>query len=163
MPDHNYPTEPGWTGDHGTSEAAAKKVSTRAPSLRRRVWDYLETCGYTGEELASIMQENLYSVLPRITEMQHDGMVRDSGQRGKTKLGGETVIWERVPGAVYHDRVALKAKPRRKVAIKLMVDALKLYDATYASTQTTPTPVQEAAVIQAVRKALDEARAAGLA
>lgn len=155
----NYPSEPGFTGTQGTSEAAANKIAARAPSIRRKVWEALDEGAHmSGETLAAYLNENLYSVLPRLTEMQHGGMVRDSGLRDKTRLGGETVIWERVPGAVYQERTTAKAKPRRKAAVEKMVAALTLIDRS-----PNPSPLEGKAIEQAVREALELARAAGLA
>lgn len=111
---NTYPESPGWKGTD-TSRAAAERVSNRAPSIRRKVWDKLETSSMTGEELAEVLQENLYSVLPRLSEMQLDGMVRDSGGRGRTKLDCDAVLWERTPGAVYHDKIKSAARVKRTI------------------------------------------------
>lgn len=110
-----YPQEPGWKSTD-TSRAAAVKVSTRAPSIRSRVWDALSyDTQLSGQAIADELKEYLYSVLPRLSEMQLDGLVRDSGRRGMTELGGEAIIWERVPDAVYHDRIRVNVKPRKYV------------------------------------------------
>lgn len=119
-----YPNRPGYKGNSGTSESAAIKVSTRAPSIRRRVWDALQETRLSGESLAEILNENLYSVLPRISEMQHFGIVQDSGFRDTTHMGCEAVKWERVPGAVYADKMPTIKVPKKQLDIELVKSAL---------------------------------------
>lgn len=120
-----YPEGAGWKGTD-TSKEAALKVEPRRIPLRRKVWDMLET-PQTGYAIAEALGANLYSVLPRISEMQRGGMVRDSGKRGETKLGNDAVIWERVPTASYTDAIDNKTEPRiiiKDWQVEMIRDAL---------------------------------------
>lgn len=122
-----YPQSPGFSNTD-TSRAAAAHVAPRAASLRRRVWDLLRDRPATGEDLAFMMSANLYSVLPRLSEMQLDGMVRDSGARQKTQNGCYAIVWERTDSP-YHDRVKSNVTPKKTIKdwqIEKLVSAVAL-------------------------------------
>jgi len=79
-----------------TEVAAAVLVAPRVTGLRKQALEALsrQTQGATGEELSRIMDEWLYSVKPRMTELAHMGLVEDSGRRKVNKRNRQEIIWQ---------------------------------------------------------------------
>lgn len=78
-----------------TERAAAVQIASRVSGLRRKVLEALANCtqGATGEQLAAIIDEWLYSVKPRLTELQRMGLVQDSGDRLVNSRNRREIVW----------------------------------------------------------------------
>lgn len=83
--------------DAGDTEvAAAALVAPRVGSLRARALALIVESGdlgYTAYELHVDMGELLYSVAPRMAELQRAGWIIDSGRRRPTPTGGDAIVW----------------------------------------------------------------------
>jgi hypothetical protein len=79
-----------------TERQAAVQVASRVTGLRKQALEALsrQTQGATGEELSLIMDEWLYSVKPRLTELARFGLVEDSGRRKVNKRNRREIIWQ---------------------------------------------------------------------
>jgi predicted transcriptional regulator len=82
-----------------TEAGAADFIKSTAGKLRVRVVDQLQAnpAGLTACELAEKLDAYLYSVAPRITELQKGGRVEDSGRRRPSDRGRPSVVWRLVP------------------------------------------------------------------
>ena len=79
-----------------TEVEAAQKIAPKVPILRVRVLNYIKDrgpVGATGEEVANGVDEWLYSVKPRITELVRADLVIDSGRRVKNKRKRNEIVW----------------------------------------------------------------------
>ncbi len=79
-----------------TEVEAAQKIAPKAPILRIKVLQYLQskgTVGATGEQVAEGIDEWLYSVKPRITELVRADRVIDSGRRIKNSRNRNEIVW----------------------------------------------------------------------
>lgn len=79
-----------------TEVEAAQKVAPKAPILRMKVLQYLQSrgqLGATGEQVANEIDEWIYSVKPRITELVRLGLVVDSNRRYKNSRNRNEVVW----------------------------------------------------------------------
>lgn len=78
-----------------TEIEAAEKVAPRVTGLRLKVLRQLSQYGAaTGEEVADSLDEWLYSVKPRITELARYGLVEDSGDRKLNIRKRREIIWQ---------------------------------------------------------------------
>ena len=79
-----------------TERGAAEKIAPRVTGLRLKVLKLLHSQGEngaTGEEVTILLDEWLYSVKPRITELTRFGLVKDSGNRIKNSRGRLEIVW----------------------------------------------------------------------
>lgn len=78
-----------------TEIEAAEKVAPRVTGLRLKVLLYLSMNGpRTGEEVATGLEEWLYSIKPRITELARFGLVEDTGERKLNVRKRKEIIWQ---------------------------------------------------------------------
>lgn len=78
-----------------TEVEAAEKVAPRVTKLRLKTLNYLAQYGpATGEEVATGLDEWLYSVKPRITELARYNLVEDSGNRKLNVRKRREIIWQ---------------------------------------------------------------------
>lgn len=79
-----------------TEVAAAVRIAPRVTGLRRKALRVLAESpqGETGEQVAEIMDEWLYSVKPRLTELSQFGLIEDSGRRNINKRNRQEIIWQ---------------------------------------------------------------------
>lgn len=79
-----------------TSLAAAQSNTGKKLTLRQQVHNVL--CGtseaLSTEQIAEMLGRPYVSVQPRLSELANDGLIRDSGQRGKTQWGKQCILWE---------------------------------------------------------------------
>src|SRR5690349_3015696 len=97
-----YPFRPGSKGSSGTSEAAAKAMAPKAPTLRARCLAEVVgagAIGRTADEVADRLRHDKCSIRPRLSELLRLGKVRDSGLRRKTAMGAAAVVWIAEEGA----------------------------------------------------------------
>ncbi len=85
----------------GTSAPAADSLRGAAAALRRQVFELIAAAGETGltdeeGQAASGLDGNTYR--PRRWELEKAEMVKDSGQRRKTRSGRAAAVWVKVEG-----------------------------------------------------------------
>jgi len=79
-----------------TEREAAEKIAPRVTGLRLKVLSALRDegeAGATGEVITNILDEWLYSVKPRITELARMGLVEDSGRRVMNSRKRREIVW----------------------------------------------------------------------
>ncbi len=78
------------------SREAAHKVEANAPSLRGQVYRMFLRHGtpMSADDVARILRRHVLSIRPRVTELLNKGLLRDSGQRGRSDLGKTQTLWE---------------------------------------------------------------------
>lgn len=88
-----YPNAPGWK-DAGTARDAARAVAPTANVLRDRCLRSIEAApnGLTPHELAELLDWDVCSIRPRITELSRLGKVRKAGRR-PTPSGCSSYVW----------------------------------------------------------------------
>lgn len=86
-----------------TSQAAARRAASKAPSDRYRVFELLARSprGLTDEEIQTKLRLNANTERPRRVELERRNLVRDSGRRRKTRSGCLAAVWILVGDAVY--------------------------------------------------------------
>ena len=90
----DYPNWPGFRA-RDTSKAAADAMAPKAGSLRDRTYWIIEASviGQTADEVASLMDESILAIRPRVTELARMGLIRDSGHRRKNISGKAAIVW----------------------------------------------------------------------
>jgi len=79
-----------------TSTAAAVAIEDKAGTLRRKVRDYLLSCGAEGatdEQIQNALQMNPSTQRPRRIELVEARKVLDSGKTRKTLSGRAATVW----------------------------------------------------------------------
>ncbi len=78
-----------------TSKAAANSNYKGKLTIRDRVHQLLEKTSeaLSTEDIAGLLNVPYGSVQPRLSELQNDGKVEDSGERGKTRWGKACIKW----------------------------------------------------------------------
>ena len=94
-----WPGDPGPTAHkHGpdTEQLALEFVAPKLSGLRLKALQSLASVhpGLTGSQVAEKMDAWLYSVKPRLTELERMGLVRDSGERAKNARGRQEIVWQ---------------------------------------------------------------------
>ena len=97
--DITWPGDPGPTAHkHGpdTEQLALEFVAPKLSGLRLKALQSLASVhpGLTGSQVAHKMDAWLYSVKPRLTELERMGLVRDSGERAKNDRGRQEIVWQ---------------------------------------------------------------------
>ena len=95
----SWPGDPGPTAHkHGpdTEQLALEFVAPKLSGLRLKALQSLASVhpGLTGSQVAQKMDAWLYSVKPRLTELERMGLVRDSGERAKNDRGRQEIVWQ---------------------------------------------------------------------
>tara|TARA_R110002012_G_scaffold59213_1_gene154616 strand:- start:3844 stop:4203 length:360 start_codon:yes stop_codon:yes gene_type:complete len=94
-----------WPGNPGpnvhknakdTERLAAEFIAPKVTGLRLKALQSLAAApsGLTGSQVADKMDAWLYSVKPRLTELQNMGLAADSGARAKNQRGRQEVVWQ---------------------------------------------------------------------
>lgn len=93
-----YPNAAGYK-DSDCSKEAALHVNRKLRKRQEEVLNALRKCfnGATSEEIALMVGRPALSIKPRLSELLKLGLVRKSGRKGKTELGGNCTIWEIMP------------------------------------------------------------------
>jgi predicted ArsR family transcriptional regulator len=94
-----WPGDPGPTAHrHGpdTEQLALEFVAPKLSGLRLKALQSLASVhpGLTGSQVAEKMDAWIYSVKPRLTELERMGLVRDSGERAKNDRGRQEIVWQ---------------------------------------------------------------------
>ena len=95
--------EVSWPGDPGptahkdgpiTEQLALEFVAPKLTGLRLSALESVAKRPQTGSEVAADMGAWLYSVKPRLTELQRMGLVADSGERARNERKRQEVVWK---------------------------------------------------------------------
>lgn len=91
---------PGLYRKNATGETSREAAKGSKKTLRQRVLERIERGPASAEMIfaelrAEGVQTVLTSIRPRCTDLLKRGLVRDSGQRGKSEGGKRSIIWER--------------------------------------------------------------------
>ena len=93
MPYLNDKTE-GWRG-RDTSLQAAREAVAFAPNLREKCLIYLDKIGpANADEIADFLGVHFMSIRPRLTELANQDLIVDPGERHKSALGNNQVVWK---------------------------------------------------------------------
>jgi predicted ArsR family transcriptional regulator len=78
-----------------TSLKAARESAAKANLIRDKVYDELRKypCGATADQIANDINETIYNVRSRMTELKDQELAEDSGRRGKSAFGKTAIIW----------------------------------------------------------------------
>ena len=79
-----------------TERLAAEFIAPRVTGLRLKTLQSLAAIpsGLTGSQVADKIGAWIYSVKPRLTELQNMGLAEDSGARAKNERGRQEVVWQ---------------------------------------------------------------------
>ena len=85
-----------------TERLAAEFIQPRVTGLRLKTLQSLAAApsGLTGSQVADNMDAWIYSVKPRLTELQNMGLAVDSGARAKNNRNRQEVVWQITPAGV---------------------------------------------------------------
>ena len=94
-----WPGDPGPTAHkHGpdTEQLALEFVAPKLSGLRLKALQSLASAqsGLTGSQVADKMGAWLYSVKPRLTELDRMGLIEDSERREKNDRGRQEIVWQ---------------------------------------------------------------------
>lgn len=81
-----------------TSLQAAIDMSAKTRTIKEQVLDCLHSSltGLTTEEIADCIGKPYGSVQPRLSELQNDNRVKDSGKRKSGRWNKQIIVWELV-------------------------------------------------------------------
>lgn len=98
MADLSFPTEKNWKRGE-TDRDAARAAAETAPIWRARCLDALAAApgGLTACEVAAVLDHDVASTRPRITELVKLKKVEATGERRRTRLGATALVWRVVP------------------------------------------------------------------
>jgi hypothetical protein len=78
-----------------TSRDAAVSASATASAIRATAHSYLKDCKCprSAEQICVAIKIDDCSVKPRLTELRNNGLIIDSGKRGKTIRNRACILW----------------------------------------------------------------------
>lgn len=88
-----YPYRPGWK-KRDTSKNAADDIKSHAETLRSQALATIIAMPRTADEVALAMNEQIWSIRPRISELARQGLIKDSGIRRKNDSGKSAIVWK---------------------------------------------------------------------
>ena len=94
----HYPEVAGAKERGGTSEDAATEIedSGRAATLRSDVLLLLSKGNYTADECAALLEKDILSIRPRLTELFKQDRIEKTGERRPSSRGKSSVVWRKV-------------------------------------------------------------------
>lgn len=87
-----YPWKAGFQADN-FSKQAASQINPKLKELQQRVLDCVKEQDATADKIAELLSLPVETVKPRLTELKLMGLIKKSGKRGVTALGGSCNIW----------------------------------------------------------------------
>ncbi len=93
MAGSSYPAVPGHKGRSETGRDAAAAFAPRAKPIRQRALETIERGPSTAEQIAAEIGVHWMICRARCSELRAQGLIEDSGRRGKGALGGKVVVW----------------------------------------------------------------------
>jgi hypothetical protein len=93
-----YPDAPGFKVS-GPSEQAAEAMRRTAKTLREQVLREIVAtpAGLTADQIADRLNRSVLSVRPRVSELNRQGEIRQSGARGRNDSGMSAAVWVVAP------------------------------------------------------------------
>lgn len=84
---------------HGPSQEAAEDQDSRSCIIRSLVLDCLKQASHplSADEIADLIGIDFISVRPRVSELHHEGKIRDSGTRRPSRYQRLVTGWELTP------------------------------------------------------------------
>ena len=90
-----YPEHPG-AKVAGTSQDAADQIAEHAQTLRDRVDGLFDKHdGLTADECAKLLNQQIWSVRPRLSELRRMGRIVETEERRKNASGMTATVWAR--------------------------------------------------------------------
>ena len=87
-----YPYQPGFQF-RDTSKRAANEAKANAETLREQCLKALREMPRTADEVAKKLNETVLAVRPRITELNKQGLIKDSGWRRQNESKKSAIVW----------------------------------------------------------------------
>ena len=89
-----YPDAPGFKVS-GPSEQAAKAIGSTANKMRAAVLAQiaLHAAGATADEIAKDLNLSVLSVRPRVSELNRNGAIEQTGARRRNESGMTATVW----------------------------------------------------------------------
>ena len=96
-----YPDAPGFKVA-GPSEQAAKAITGSANKMRAAVLAQIAQypSGATADEVAKDLNLSVLSVRPRVSELNRNGEIEQTGARRHNASGMTATVWRLVPGGL---------------------------------------------------------------
>jgi predicted ArsR family transcriptional regulator len=93
-----YPATPGFKVA-GPSEQAAKAITCKAARMRAAVLAQIAQYpgGVTADEIAKDLNLSVLSVRPRVSELNRNGEIEQTGARRKNESGMTATVWRIAP------------------------------------------------------------------
>jgi len=88
-----YPDVPGFREKGGTSQEAANDITSKASTLREMCYNILEVSPHTADEIADIMDEDVLSIRPRISELFKQVRIEKTAARRASSRGKSSIVW----------------------------------------------------------------------
>lgn len=79
-----------------TSDAAAESMRGQTALIRERIRQFIvsrHVVGATADEIEQMLEIAGNTVRPRLVELRHLGLIKDSFQTRKTRSGRQATIW----------------------------------------------------------------------
>lgn len=100
-----YPNHPG-AKVGGPSQEAAENIAEHALTLRERVDALFDDYdGLTADECAEHLNEKIWSVRPRLSELRRLGRIVETDARRKNESGMSATVWKRKPAPVWKEEL----------------------------------------------------------
>lgn len=90
-----YPNSPGYK-EQTTSKDAAKKIESRAKTLRAQCYNVLLLHNLTADEVAAHLGESVLSIRPRISELVKLELIKETGVRRMNESGNRAHVYKAV-------------------------------------------------------------------
>jgi len=93
-----YPDRPGFKAP-GPSQDAADAFASPAGQIRAQVLAVVKSAhaGISADEIATLLNRSILSVRPRVSELKHQGLIRETGERRRNASGMTATVWRASP------------------------------------------------------------------
>ena len=92
--EETFATTHAHSDDVETSHVAAARAEIMATRHKAAIYNWLKTIGpQASEQIAAGVNLDALQVMKRISDLRHDGVVIDSGERRLTRTGRRAAVW----------------------------------------------------------------------
>jgi len=88
-----YPHGPGYKGSPSAGRKGAAYYAPQVRGRRAQVLAGLDAGPQTSEQIGECIGLHWYLVRPRLSELSALGLVTDTGEHGRSALGGKSTLW----------------------------------------------------------------------
>lgn len=88
-----YPDVPGYKGDLDTTKQAASDMQETSGTLRSMCMSALLAGEWTADQIAELLERDILSIRPRISELREKGLIEDTGLRRPNASGKLAAVW----------------------------------------------------------------------